>query len=213
MNSENREILYGKTPPQKGTPHMNQTPTHPETLSTSLTENIATLQTLLPIGESFDLIARTLTLGQTKGYLLGVNGFCKTEILQQIFSDLQNPLFTMDDSIENIALYMNSKIGFAQVALSDSWGNILQNVLSGPVALFLDGFAQAILIDARTYPTRGITEPDTERITKGARDGFVETLLFNANLIRQAYSLPAPDIFHAQGRAGESDGCFDCLFE
>ena len=58
-------------------------------------------------------------------------------------------------------------------------------MLSGPSALFIDGFAQAILIDVRTYPTRGIAEPDLERVTRGSRDGFVETLLFNANLIRR----------------------------
>ncbi len=159
-------------------------------LSTNLKENIKTLQMLLPIGKSFDLITRDLFFGETAGYFLGVNGLCKTEILQQIFSDLQYPLFTQDDHIENIVRYMNAKIGYAQVSLCEHWEDILQNVLSGPVALFLDGFAQAILIDVRTYPTRSIGEPDTERITKGARDGFVETMLFNANLIRRRVRSP-----------------------
>lgn len=159
-------------------------------LSASLLENINTLHQLLPIGASFDLITRDLYLGKTHGYFLGVNGFCKTEILQQIFSDLQDPLFVLNDHVEDIALYMNAKIGYAQVSLSDSWDDILQNVVSGPIALFLDGFTQAILIDARTYPTRGIAEPDTERVTKGSRDGFVETILFNANLIRRRIRSP-----------------------
>lgn len=166
--------------------------TNPDTkaLSVNLQENIDTLMTLLPIGESFDLIARNLYLGETAGYFLGVNGFIKTEILQQIISDLQYPLFTKDDYIHDIVRYMNAKIGYAQVALTDSWSEILQNVLSGPIAIFIDGFSQVILIDARTYPTRGIAEPDTERITKGARDGFVETMLFNANLIRRRVRSP-----------------------
>lgn len=160
------------------------------TLSASLAENIQTLKQLLPIGESFDLITRNLNLGKTKGYLLGVNGFCKTDILQWIFSDLQDPLFNENSRIEDIVHYMDSRIGYAQVSLADTWNDILQNVLSGPAALFLDGFSQVILIDARTYPTRGISEPDTERVTKGARDGFVETMLFNANLIRRRVRSP-----------------------
>ena len=45
-------------------------------------------------------------------------------------------------------------------------------------------------IDVRTYPVRSISEPDTERITRGARDGFVETLLFNTNLIRRRVRSP-----------------------
>lgn len=169
-------------------------------LSTNLPENICTLQTLLPIGKSFDLVTRDLYLGETPCYFLCINGFCKTELLQQIFSDLQNPLYTQNKRIEDIALYMNSRIGYAQVSLSDSWEDILINVLSGPSVLLVHGFSQAILIDVRTYPTRGIAEPDTERITKGARDGFVETMLFNTNLIRRR--IRSPHLTFAVHRVG-----------
>jgi len=155
------------------------------TLSAVLEENIHYIKDHLPIGRSFDLMTRQLYLGETKCYFLGINGFCKTEILQQIFSDLQNPLYTSDNRIEDITRYVDSKIGYAQASLTDSWDTVFRNVLSGPAALFVDGFAQAVLIDARTYPTRGVAEPDLERVTKGSRDGFVETLLFNANLIRR----------------------------
>ena len=159
-------------------------------LSNKLDENIQYLKKTLPIGTSFDLITRKLLLGETNAYFVGINGFCKTEILQRIFSDLQNPHFTEDVKIENLETYVQSKIGYAQVTLSDSWDTIIRNVLSGPSALFIDGFAQAILIDVRTYPTRGIAEPDLERVTRGSRDGFVETLLFNANLIRRRVRSP-----------------------
>ncbi|MBE5884585.1 MAG: spore germination protein [Lachnospiraceae bacterium] len=154
-------------------------------LSTSLQENIAALERLLPIGTSFDLVSRHLYLGDTPAYWLGVNGLCRTEILQQIFSDLQNPLYVKNGQVEDIVRFMSAKIGYAQVTLTDSMEEILRNVLSGPSVLFIDGFAQALLIDVRTYPTRSISEPDAEKITRGARDGFVETLLFNANLIRR----------------------------
>lgn len=159
-------------------------------LSAKLDENIQYLKKALPIGSSFDLMTRELLLGETKAYFLGVNGFCKTEILQQIFSDLQNPLYMMGNQVEDIERYIRAKIGYAQVTLSDSWEAILKNVLSGPSALFIDGFDKAILIDVRTYPTRSIAEPDLERVTRGSRDGFVETLLFNANLIRRRVRSP-----------------------
>lgn len=159
-------------------------------LSAVLEQNINYIESHLPVGKSFDLITRHLYLGETKAYFLGINGFCKTDILQQIFSDLQNPLYMSDGSVKEIEHYMNAKIGYAQVSLSDSWDHILQNVLSGPAVLFIDGFSQAVLIDVRTYPARGIAEPDLERVTRGARDGFVETLLFNANLIRRRVRSP-----------------------
>ena len=176
------------------------------TLSTTLEENIKYIESHLPIHASFDLMTRQLRLGETKAYFLGVNGFCKTEILQQIFSDLQNPMYVKNGCINDILQYMNSKIGYAQTSLSDSWDHIIRNVLSGPSALFIDGFAQAILIDVRTYPARSIAEPDLERVTKGSRDGFVETLLFNANLIRRRVRSPHLCFaMHSVGTASKTD--------
>lgn len=159
-------------------------------LSSNIDENIQTAKELLPIGVSFDLITRDLLLGETRGYWIGINGFCKTEILQQIFSDLQNPLYMKDFQIEDIQKYMNAKIGYAQANLTADWETIVKNILSGPSVLLIDGFAQAIILDVRTYPTRGIDEPDTEKVTRGSRDGFVETMLFNTNLIRRRIRSP-----------------------
>lgn len=175
-------------------------------LSTVLEENINYIESRLPVHASFDLMTRHLYLGETKAYFLGVNGFCKTEILQQIFSDLQNPMYVRNGSIEDIRQYMNGKIGYAQASLSDSWDDIIRNVLSGPSLLLIDGFAQAVLIDVRTYPARSISEPDLERVTKGSRDGFVETLLFNANLIRRRVRSPHLCFaMHSVGTASKTD--------
>lgn len=160
------------------------------TLSSVLDENIRYIETHLPVKTSFDFMTRHLNLGETKAFFLGVNGFCKTEVLQQIFSDLQNPMYVSGGQVEDILRYMNGKIGYAQASLSDSWDTIIRSVLSGPSVLLIDGFAQAIIIDVRTYPARSISEPDLERSTRGARDGFVETLLLNANLIRRRIRSP-----------------------
>lgn len=176
------------------------------TLSSSLSENIAALHRLLPIEESFDLITRDLFLGDTPAYWIGVNGLCKTEILQQVFSDLQNPLFTKDGEIRDLARYMNAKIGFSQVETESDWDRLIQNLLSGPSLLFVEGFDYALIIDARSYPTRAVQEPDSEHITKGARDGFVETLLFNANLIRRRVRSPKLTFaMHALGTLSRTD--------
>jgi len=154
-------------------------------LSQNLSENIEALHRFLPIGTSFDLLTRDLYLGETKAYWIGVNGFCKTELLQRIFSDLQNPARLPKSGIEDLAYYMDTQIGFSSVETTSEWEVLLKNLLSGPSVLFVDGFDQALILDARTYPVRGIEEPESEQVTQGARDGFVETLLFNANLIRR----------------------------
>ncbi len=163
---------------------------HTMKLSTSLENNKKQAGERFPLGKSFDLITRDLYLGNTAAWFLGINGMCRTEVLQEIFSDLQNPCYMKDNTIEDISLYMASKIGYAQTELTDDWDTIVSAVLSGPCVLLVDGFSQAILLDTRTYPARSISEPETERVTMGARDGFVETMLFNANLIRRRIRNP-----------------------
>lgn len=159
-------------------------------LTTSLKENMATARTLLPIGASFDIITRELLLGETRACLLGINGMCKTEVLQRIFSDLQNPGYMQDNVIEQLQQYTAARIGYTQVQLESDWDELLRQLLSGPVILLVDGFSQALVLDVRSYPTRGISEPDAEPVLRGARDGFVETMLFNANLIRRRIRSP-----------------------
>ena len=159
-------------------------------LSTQLQENIHTAKQLLPIPQSFDIVTRELYLGTTKAYWLGINGLCQTDLLQQIFSDLQDPLYMEEQTIEELSSYLNAKIGYVQASLADSWEPLLLQLLSGPSVLLVDGFAQAILLDVRSYPGRSVEEPQTEQVTSGSRDGFVETLLTNANLIRRRLRTP-----------------------
>ncbi len=154
-------------------------------LSTSLSENIRYVHNIFPIGTSFDFVTRDLLLGETKAYWIGINGFYDADLLQKIFANLQTPSFMTDTTVDNIKNYMDSKIGYSQAVLTDDWDTITTNILSGPSVLFIDGFAEAIILDVRSYPTRGIEEPDTEKVTRGARDGFVETMLLNINLIRR----------------------------
>lgn len=159
-------------------------------LSSVLNENIQKIHQIFPIKESFDFMTRDLFLGSTKAFWIGINGMTKADLLQQLFSDLQNPMFTNDDIIKDLQLYMNSKVGYIQAELCNDWQAITKHILSGPSVLFVDGFSQAIIIDTRSYPTRSVSEPETEKVTRGSKDGFVETLVFNSALIRRRIRNP-----------------------
>ncbi len=159
-------------------------------LTNSLQENIKTAKSLLPIGKSFDIITRNITFGETNSYFIGINGFCKQELIQTIFSDLQDPYYRRDINLSSMKYFVESKIGYSQVSLSSNWDVLITNLLSGPCILIVDGFDEALIIDTRSYPARGVEEPDNEKILKGSKDGFVETLLFNTNLIRRRIRSP-----------------------
>ncbi len=58
-------------------------------------------------------------------------------------------------------------------------------ILTGDAVLFMDGVSKLIEIGAKGWPGRSVSEPATESVVKGPRDGFTETFRFNTALIRR----------------------------
>ncbi|MBN4069763.1 MAG: spore germination protein [Alkaliphilus sp.] len=59
------------------------------------------------------------------------------------------------------------------------------NILSGETVLLLDDYEKIIIIGSRGWPMRSVSEPITESVIRGPRDGFTETLRVNTALIRR----------------------------
>lgn len=152
--------------------------------ASNVQENIAMARSLMAIKQSFDYIERELFFGQTKVYMLAINGFTQTEVLQHIVADVQS-LSDGAGKIQNLEHFIDSKLGFAQVSYVEEWEPLIKNLLSGQTILMIDGFERAVSIDTRTYPIRSIAEPDTEKVTRGAKDGFVENIIMNTALMRR----------------------------
>lgn len=163
----------------------------PTRLPSSLTQNIQWIQSVFPIELSFDLISRKISFQNTEGFWIGINGLCNLKPLQDLFDDLQDPSFFSEPQITNLQKLLQDKIGYVQSEICSDPQKLVHSILSGAGVLFLDGFSSAVIIDTRSYPLRSIEEPDTERVTRGARDGFIENLLSNANLIRRRIHTPA----------------------
>ena len=152
-------------------------------ISRNLTTNIAHLKEIIPLDKSFDIIFSELKIGENACFFVGLNGYIEEDILQRIFRDLKDPIDTSDR--KNVLTYLYDHVGYASVSLYPDFDGLITSLLSGTALLLLDGFNEGISLDIRTYPTRGIAEPDTEPVTRGAKDGFTEIMLTNANLIRR----------------------------
>lgn len=134
------------------------------------------------VEESFDLIYRTISIGGKQACLYFIDGFVKDDIMQKIqdyFAGIQS-----EDMSENEFDFIK-KLPYVEVDLTDDFEKFKTNILSGVVGLIIEGYKRVILIDCRTYPSRGVEEPDKDKVLRGSRDGFVETIVLNAALIRR----------------------------
>ncbi len=78
-----------------------------------------------------------------------------------------------------------TSLPYVEVDLQDTWEKIIYFLMSGVFVLMVDGYDQCLLIDSRTYPSRGVEEPEKDKVLRGSKDGFVETIVFNTALIRR----------------------------
>ena len=170
----------------------------------SLDANVKHFNEVLAVDQSFDLMYRIFTIGDKKACFYCIDGFAKDEILQKVlqyFAGLK-PEDDPKDAYELLKKY----VPYAEVDKVSKEEDIITNILSGVPVLFVDGCEEAVAIDCRTYPTRGVEEPEKDKVLRGSRDGFVETIVFNTALIRRRIRNPSLIMKMMQvGRSSKTD--------
>lgn len=153
-------------------------------ISEQIEENKTYLNDKLGVGVSFDVGVHDFYVGGTRLLLYYINGFADSLVLTQIMQDLNN---LRDRHLrEEMFDYLFSKyIPFFQLTVVQTTDEFLDKLLAGQVGLIIDQSSKAIIMDAKVLPGRSPEEPDTERIVRGAHDGFTENLVTNAVLTRR----------------------------
>lgn len=154
-----------------------------EVLSASLEENIGKLKKRLPIDQSFDLVAREITIGAHKGYYVLINGLVDSSLVLRLFQHFQGDEETT--GVDSLESFLKIQMGNSEVSKQRSLEKLVTGILSGFTILLIDGFEEGMVLDMRQYPARGPQEPDLEKVTRGSRDGMVETIVFNTALVRR----------------------------
>lgn len=133
---------------------------------------------------SFDVVVREMTLGGRRTALLHMNGLVKDQLLTEVLERLTylHPDAVSADALHDFFRYYVPAI---QVKIEGDWNKLVTASLSGNAVLFIEGEPAALMIDAKNFPTRSPEEPSLERVVRGSRDGFTETLMTNVSLVRR----------------------------
>lgn len=154
-----------------------------KTIFQTLEENVTYMNHLLPVKESFDIIQRDIIIGEKKSTFYFIDGFTKDETMQKIMSGFF--MLKKDDMPSTATGFSKMALPYVEVDVIADFDLIVKNILSGVTCLFIDGYEACLAIDCRTYPARGVEEPDKDKSLRGSRDGFVETIVFNTALMRR----------------------------
>lgn len=136
------------------------------------------------LGESFDLGVRKLKVLKKELHLYYINGLTETQFIIEIVEELvaindHERLSThLFDIVEN-------RIVHQSVDRIKTIDELVDQVLSGLIVVVMEGETTGLVIDVRSYPGRTPQEPDTEKVIRGSRDGFVENIIVNTALTRR----------------------------
>jgi stage V sporulation protein AF len=159
------------------------------------------------LDESFDLIMREMVFGSKRTGILYLNGFAKDEVLTDIIERLT---YAGEQSVEpdTFKVFYRNLLPHIQVDKVDKLDDLIGKVLAGACGLLIEGETTALAVDAKSYPSRSTEEPDLERVVRGSRDGFVETLMTNVTLVRRRLRDPALRLEAVQvGERTKTDVC------
>ena len=147
--------------------------------------NLAVINKTLRVGESFDIIVKRIEIAGRNATIYCIDGFVKDEMFEKMLEYLakltredMTGVCTADD-------FINRHITYIETSTEAEIKKFITFILSGACGMLVDGFDKGIIIDCRTYPTRNIQEPESDKVLRGSHEGFVETVIFNTTLIRR----------------------------
>lgn len=132
--------------------------------------------------DNIDFKQRTLKCSCGLINLFFIDNLCDSKFISEYVIEG----FLKNYYIENDINYIKEKI-----LIGNSIGDVktkedaLLHILSGDVLVVFDFIQEKIFTEAKGYVRRGISQPETETVIKGPREGFTEAFVDNISLIRR----------------------------
>lgn len=147
--------------------------------------NVLQMDNILDPNKNVDIIKRNLNIGEKESYIYYIDGLLKDELMLEVTKFFQ--LIDKDkmNNAKSVKEFTGNLLPYLEISSETEFEKITSTFLSGCVILFIDGFDECIVIDTRSYPQRQIEEPELDKTLRGAKDGFIETPVFNLALIRR----------------------------
>ena len=156
-------------------------------MTDSASENSGHFAGVIGPERNFDIINKKINIGQRATQLFMIDGFTKDEIMEKLIESL---IALKPEDIPQKAGDFAKLVPYIDVTPKSTLKEAVDYLLMGMVCMFVDGYKCCFVIDCRTYPARSVSEPWKDRVLRGSRDGFVESIVANVTLIRRRIRTP-----------------------
>lgn len=178
-------------------------------LSTSLEENIRLLQEIFQNDDTLRYRKIQNLYNGIKCCIFFIDGMADTNIINEsIIRPILSTKIILDEM--DYISYLESHIIISSVVhVTVNLSDIINSIISGDTVIFIEGNSRALVIGSRGLETRKIEEPPTERVLRGPREGFTESLSTNLSLIRRR--IQSKDLKFHNMKLGERTNTKICI--
>lgn len=166
-------------------------------LSSNLQENLTKIKEVF--SNASDIVIRQFEIGshvRIKAFIVYVDGLVDREFVQM---NLMKPLMIdmhlskVDDEFNHknaLNIIYQRILTLSEVKETKNFQDAIDYILSGDTALFLDGSSTALITSVHGWKARNVSQPDTEVVVRGSREGFTETLRTSTSQLRRKIKNP-----------------------
>lgn len=147
------------------------------------TEVVNDFSNRIQLDKNYDLCCRYLRFGNKKAAAFFVDGMLNTDLAEKLIRGMQS--VSPDNMPDKLSDFFQSVVSHIDSTIKNNVDEVITSLFSGMMVIYIEGYNDWIAIDTRSYPARSVSEPEKDKVLRGSRDGFVETLNFNMALIRR----------------------------
>ena len=160
-------------------------------MSNVLDQNIQNYEMLLQ--DCDDVVKRLMPLEGDGGFRIYISyidvmvdrRLIEESLLEQFLAYTHQQHMQTPTNKSFITFLKDSGVATADVKESDDFNAVISAVLSGDTILFIENSSKALIVATRAWPNRGVGTTETEKVVRGPKEAFSETIRFNTILIRR----------------------------
>lgn len=149
---------------------------------------------LKAVGNSDDVIVREIKIGnKIDAAVLYTDGLVDSKsvnefLLESIMQDY--PIHSLQPADHILTLLKSKVITMGEIKDVSEFETLFDSLLSGDAILLLDGIDKGLIMSAKGWESRGVTEASTELVIRGPKESFTENIRTNTALVRRIIKDP-----------------------
>lgn len=157
----------------------------PTPLHSRLQENQEFLEELFK--DSSDFVIREFEIEKSrKAICIFVDGLVDTAQVNMMLK----ALMIDEGNLGGTNQISMSTLPSSQITEVDNFRDLVRSILAGDTGILIEGNKKGLVLGLRGGEVRSVAEPETEKVVRGPREGFVENLRTNTALVRRKLRTP-----------------------